>query len=200
MKRRIHVPTLGAAGGLALVLLASPATAQVDLGRIDLTVEDTTGAVLPGAAVAITGPEDRSNIFTDVQGEGHLLRLPVGTYKVSVTLPGFRVYIDTAVQVRAASSARLVATLEVGGIDETVTVSGTAPIIRPAPPEHRHARDGGRVAGDPFRARPVGGAADHPRRRRRPRQRRRGRIGPAVDLHGEGRAQATRTPGRSTAS
>ncbi len=131
MKRRIHVPTLGAAGGLALVLLASPATAQVDLGRIDLTVEDTTGAVLPGAAVAITGPEDRSNIFTDVQGEAHLLRLPVGTYEVSVTLPGFRVYIDTAVQVRAASSARMVATLEVGGIDEKVTVSGTAPIIDP---------------------------------------------------------------------
>ena len=128
---RIHVPTLGAVGALALVLLASPAAAQVDLGRIDLTVEDTTGAVLPGAALAITGPEDRSNIFTDVQGEAHLLRLPVGTYEVSVTLPGFRVYIDTAVQVRAASSARLVATLEVGGIDETVMVSGTAPIIDP---------------------------------------------------------------------
>ena len=131
MRRRIHHSNLGAAGGLALILLASPAVAQVDVGRIDLTVEDTTGAVLPGAAVAITGPDDRSNVFTDVQGEAHLLRLPVGTYEVGVTLPGFRTFVDTAVQVRAASSTPLVATLSVGGIDETVMVSGTAPIIDP---------------------------------------------------------------------
>ncbi len=79
MQRRIHFFTAGAAGGLALVLFAPPAAAQVDQGRIDLIVEDATGAVLPGAAVAITGPEDRSNIFTDVDGEAHLLRLAVGT-------------------------------------------------------------------------------------------------------------------------
>ena len=131
MKRRIYLPNPGAAGGLALVLLASPVAAQVDLGRIDLTVEDTTGAVLPGAAVSVTGPQDRSNVFTDVQGEAHLLRLPVGTYEVSVTLQGFRTFVDTAVQVRAASASPLVATLEVGGVEETVTVSGSAPIIDP---------------------------------------------------------------------
>ena len=131
MKRRIFLSHLSTAGGLALVLLGAPAAAQVDLGRIDLTVEDTTGAVLPGASVAITGPDDRSNVFTDVQGEAHLLRLAVGTYEVGVTLPGFRTFVDTAVQVRAASSTPLVATLEVGGIDETVMVTGTAPILDP---------------------------------------------------------------------
>jgi hypothetical protein len=131
MKRRSYLASLGAAGGLALILLASPAAAQVDLGRIDLLAEDTTGAVLPGASVAITGPEDRSDIFTDVQGEAHLLRLPVGTYEVRITLPGFSAYVDTAVQVRAASATPMVATLEVGGIDETVTVTGVSPIIDP---------------------------------------------------------------------
>ena len=90
MKRRIPFAHVGAASGLALFLLASPAAAQVDLGRIDLIVEDTTGAVLPGASVAITGPEDRSDVFTDVQGEAHLLRLPPGTYEVRVELPGVR--------------------------------------------------------------------------------------------------------------
>ena len=131
MKRRIPFPSLSVAGGLAFVLLGSPAGAQVDLGRIDLTAEDTTGAVLPGAAVAIVGPEDRSNIFTDVQGEAHLLRLPVGTYEVRVTFAGFSTFIDTDVQVRAASSTPLVATLEVGGLAATVIVSSTAPIIDP---------------------------------------------------------------------
>ena len=132
MKRRYDSPTPCAVCGLALVLLGAPTAAQVvDLGRIDLTVEDTTGAVLPGAAVAITGPEDRSDIFTDVQGEAHLLRLPVGSYEVSVTLAGFRTFVDTAVQVHAAGTTPLVATLEVGGVEETVMVSGTAPIIDP---------------------------------------------------------------------
>ena len=131
MKRRTYSPHAGAACGFALVLLGAPAAAQVDLGRIDLTVEDATGAVLPGAAVTVTGPEDRSDIFTDVEGEAHLLRLPVGTYQVSVTLQGFSTFVDTGVQVRAASSTPLVATLEVGGVEETVLVSGTAPVIDP---------------------------------------------------------------------
>ena len=131
MKRRIHVPNPGAAVGLALFLAAAPAAAQVDLGRIDLTVEDTTGAVLPGASVAITGPEDRADVFTDVQGEAHLLRLPPGTYEVRVELPGFSAYVDTAVQVRAAASTPMVATLDVGGLDETITVTGLAPIVDP---------------------------------------------------------------------
>jgi len=131
LKRRTYSPHAGAACGFALVLLGAPAAAQVDLGRIDLTVEDATGAVLPGAAVTVTGPEDRSDIFTDVEGEAHLLRLPVGTYQVSVTLQGFSTFVDTGVQVRAASSTPLVATLEVGGVEETVLVSGTAPVIDP---------------------------------------------------------------------
>ena len=131
MELRVYSPRHGAAGTLALVLLASSAAAQVDVGRIDLFVRDATGAVAPGAAVAITGPVDRSEVFTDVQGEAHLLRLPVGTYEVRVSLPGFRTFVDTAVPVRAAASTPLAATLSIGGIDETVTVTGTAPIIDP---------------------------------------------------------------------
>ena len=64
----------------------------------------------------MTGPENRSDVFTDVQGEARLLRLPVGTYELRVALPGFRTFVDTAVQVRAAASTPVVATLEVGGI------------------------------------------------------------------------------------
>ena len=120
-----------AAAGLALSVLAPSVAAQVHLGRIDLIVEDTTGAVLPGASVTASGPEDRADVFTDVQGEAHLLRLPPGTYEVRVELPGFSAYLDTGVQVRAAASTPMVATLEVGRLDETITVTGLAPIVDP---------------------------------------------------------------------
>ena len=123
--------SLAACFGVVCALLASPAAAQVNLGRIDVTVQDETGAVLPGAAVAIGGPEDRSDIFTDIQGEAHLLRLPPGTYELRVTLQGFREYVDTAVQVRAAASTPVTAGLSVGGVAETVVVTGLAPIIDP---------------------------------------------------------------------
>ncbi len=131
MKRRCCGLLLTACLGLALVLLTTPAAGQVNLGRIDLTVEDGTGAVLPGAAVSIMGPEDRSNVFTDLQGEAHLLRLPVGTYEVRVALQGFREYLSTGVQVRAASSTPMTASLTVGGVTETVLVSSEAPVIDP---------------------------------------------------------------------
>ena len=63
----------------ALLLVALPVSAQ-DRGRIDVTAVDNTGALLPGAVVEITGPENRSDIVTGLQGDAHLLRLPVGTY------------------------------------------------------------------------------------------------------------------------
>ena len=110
--------------------MALPVSAQ-DRGRIDLSVVDNTGAVLPGAGVEITGPENRSAIVTGLEGDAHLLRLPVGTYVVRVTLSGFRAYEDTAVLVRAASSTQVMATLSVGGVTETLTVSGASPVIDP---------------------------------------------------------------------
>ena len=108
-----------------------PVAAQVNVGRIDVTVDDTTGAVLPGAALALTGPEDRSNIFTDLQGKAHLLRLPPGTYELRITLQGFGDYVADSVQVRAAASTPLTATLGVGAVAEAVLVSGQSPVLDP---------------------------------------------------------------------
>ena len=136
--------------------------------------------------MAIVGPEDRSNIFTDARGEARLLRLPVGTYEVSVALAGFRTFIDTGVQVRAASSTPLVATLEVGGLEETVIVSGTAPIIDPRRQNtdtHVTLKD---LQGLPSARDPWVRAPNNPRRHRRPRQRGRVGIRPTVELHGQG--------------
>ena len=114
----------------ALLLVALPVSAQ-DRGRIDLSVVDSTGAVLPGASVMITGPENRSNIFTGLEGDAHMLRLPVGIYEVTVSLQGFGDYVGSEVQVQAASSTPLTATLGVGRVAEVVTVSGAAPVIDP---------------------------------------------------------------------
>jgi Carboxypeptidase regulatory-like domain/TonB-dependent Receptor Plug Domain len=116
---------------LALLLYAaSSATAQVFTGRIDVTVQDATGAVLPGVTVEVLGPQNQ-NAATDAQGEAHLLNLPPGTYQVKATLAGFSYYVNRAVEVRAGASVPLRVSLSVGGVTEQVQVSIESPIVDP---------------------------------------------------------------------
>src|SRR5690348_12326729 len=116
---------------LALLLYAaSSATAQVFTGRIDVTVQDATGAVLPGVTVEVLGPQNQ-NAATDAQGEAHLLNLPPGTYQVKATLAGFSDYVNRAVEVRAGASVPLRVSLSVGGVTEQVQVSIDSPIVDP---------------------------------------------------------------------
>src|SRR5919112_5119033 len=62
----------------AFAWTANPASAQVFTGRIDVTVQDGTGAVLPGVTVEVSGPQNESTA-TDPQGDAHFLNLPPGT-------------------------------------------------------------------------------------------------------------------------
>jgi len=64
-----------------LCAMSTTAGAQVFTGRIDVTVRDSTGAVLPGVTVSAGGPQNQ-NTVTDAQGEAHFLNLPAGAYEV----------------------------------------------------------------------------------------------------------------------
>ncbi len=113
---------------LAVVGLAMPAGAQVFTGRVDVTVQDSTGAVLPGVTVNLTGPANQTQT-TDTMGEAHFLNLPVGTYQVNATLQGFNPYKNTNVQVVAGGSVPLAVKLGVAGTQETVQVPAESPIV-----------------------------------------------------------------------
>jgi len=105
-----------------------PASAQVFTGRIDLTIEDSTGGRLPGVSVDIAGPVDQ-NQTTDAQGEAHFLNLPVGIYSVKATLQGFNTYTNNTVQASARAGTPLSVRLAVAGTAETITVTAATPII-----------------------------------------------------------------------
>jgi len=104
--------------------------AQVFTGRIDATVQDGTGAVLPGVNVEISGPQDQ-NTVTDAQGEAHFLNLPPGTYQVKASLSGFAEYLNKAVAVRTGGSVPLRISLSVAGVSEQVQVSVESPVVDP---------------------------------------------------------------------
>ncbi|MGE5242774.1 MAG: carboxypeptidase regulatory-like domain-containing protein [Betaproteobacteria bacterium] len=108
--------------------LASTASAQVFTGRIDVTIEDTTGGRLPGVSVDLTGPVNQSQV-TDAQGEAHFLNLAVGTYTIKANLSGFNPYTNNQVVVATGATTPLNIRLGVAGTQETVTVTAATPII-----------------------------------------------------------------------
>ena len=114
----------------AMLCVAGTANAQVFTGRIDVTVQDSTGAVLPGVTVDISGPLKQS-VVTDTQGEARLLNLPAGTYELKASLQGFADYLNRTVLVGAGSVVPLRVTLGVQGVSEQVQVSGDTPIVEP---------------------------------------------------------------------
>jgi len=114
----------------ALVCGAVPAQAQVFTGRIDVSVQDSSGAVLPGVMVDITGPQSQTST-TDAKGEAHFLNLAPGVYRVKAALQGFADYTNSSVDVRAGASTPLRVSLGVASVSEQVQVSAEAPAVDP---------------------------------------------------------------------
>jgi hypothetical protein len=116
---------------LAALLVTSSALAQVPTGTILGTVKDGQGAVVPGATVAATnlGTQFSRNTVTDAAGEYALRLLPVGNYKVEVSIPGFKTFTQTGIQLEVGRNARLDATIELGAVSETVSVVGDSPLV-----------------------------------------------------------------------
>ncbi|MCA1652469.1 MAG: carboxypeptidase-like regulatory domain-containing protein [Acidobacteria bacterium] len=112
----------------ALAAYAAPSTAQVFTGRIDVTIVDATGAVLPGVTVELAGPQNATAV-SDAGGEAHFLNLATGTYTVSAKLTGFNDYMNNRVIVGAGTSVPLKVALAIGGVAAQVDVTSDSPVV-----------------------------------------------------------------------
>jgi hypothetical protein len=125
---------------LILVLtLALPgmAPAQTPLGRVAGSVMDTSGAVLPGATVTLTGTNTglKQTTVTNTAGGFVFPQVPVGTYSVDVALEGFKTATFTQVVVAVGQEYGLTARLELGSVSETVTVEAGSSLVATTSPE-----------------------------------------------------------------
>ena len=114
--------------GVFLLAFTAPSIAQVSTGRIDATISDSTGAVLPGVTVDISGPESHSAV-TDTLGEVHFLNLAPGTYSVSAKLSGFSDYLNKALVVTTGASVPLKISMSVAGVSTQVQVTSESPVV-----------------------------------------------------------------------
>jgi hypothetical protein len=110
---------------LALLLCTPDAWTQTNFGSISGTVQDASGAVMPGSKVRVANPATafRQEVETDASGSFVFPSLPVGTYDVLVERAGFKTTEQRGVVLDAASSRSLVFSLEVGQVTDSVFVS-----------------------------------------------------------------------------
>ena len=117
------------------LLLAAPATAgqgAANPAGIMGVITDTSGAILPGVTVTATGPAlqvPSVTSVTDERGAYRLSPLPIGVYSVLFELSGFQAVRREGVRLTLGFTARVDLELNVGGVAETVTVSGASPLV-----------------------------------------------------------------------
>jgi hypothetical protein len=127
--------TLAIPVAILMFLLPLGLGAQEQTGALEGKVIDASGAVLPGVSVTIAGPAllgGSRTVATSGTGSYRIPILPVGTYRVSFELAGFKTKNYEAVRIQAGTTYTVNATLEVAGIEEAVTVTGESPVIETA--------------------------------------------------------------------
>ena len=114
---------------LAVVLLPATVLAQASLTG---TVRDASGAVLPGVTVEAASPaliEKTRSAVTDGTGQYRITDLRTGTYSITFTLTGFNTVKRENVELAGTQVVTIPAELKVGGVEETITVTGETPVV-----------------------------------------------------------------------
>jgi hypothetical protein len=127
-------PTGVAACLLAMLLLtpSSPfAQSQAINGTIEGTIRDTSGAVLPGVTVVLFHLETGATrtVVTNEQGVYRAPLLPLGTYRITAEIQGFKKYDQSGISVNAGSTVVINVGLEVGTLEEVVSVTADSPVV-----------------------------------------------------------------------
>jgi len=134
-----------------------PGVVFAQQGALAGTVRDTTGAVLPGVTVEATSPaliEKVRTTTTDQNGQYRIPALPVGTYSVKFTLPGFTPASRPDIVINTGFTASVDGQLTVG-LSESINVLGEAPVV-----DVENAREQRVVEGDELRDLPSGRTAN----------------------------------------
>jgi hypothetical protein len=113
---------------LLTVLWATTALAQYTTARLSGTVQDNTGAAVPGATVIVeqAGTGYKQEVKSGAAGEYLFPSLPVGNYQLTVEMAGFSTYVQKGIGLEVGQAASQKVALAVGAITQQVTVEGSS--------------------------------------------------------------------------
>lgn len=115
------------------VLIFTPgAFSQVDEGSITGTVEDPTGAVIPGAQVTLLNTDVGLSLQTTTNGSGTYTFSPIriGHYTLTFAASGFAKTTQSNITVNVAAALQVNATLKPGSTSQTVEVTAAPPLMQ----------------------------------------------------------------------
>ena len=112
----------------AMLAVAPFAFGQSERGSITGIISDASGANIASAPVDIIhqATNTTEHVFTSAQGEYNAPNLAPGVYRIEVSAPGFRKFIEAGVTVTAGSTVRIDARLQLGQITESIQVDAQA--------------------------------------------------------------------------
>jgi hypothetical protein len=136
---RLKVASLSA---LILFAVSTPLFAQQGTAQIVGKITDEQGALLPGVDVVVTNQETGvfREVTTSTEGTYVVAQIVPGTYKVLARLTGFRTMERSDLILQVGTTLTINLALPVGGIEESVTVTGQSPLV-----DTTSARVGGNV-------------------------------------------------------
>jgi outer membrane receptor protein involved in Fe transport len=117
--------------GFSILTMGKVAIAQLPTATILGTVKDSTGAVIPGAAISAKNLETdltRTGISAE-DGSYQFSALPVGSYEMRVELPGFRTEVRSGLTLTVSQEAVVNFTMRAGAVDQTLVVTEDAPLV-----------------------------------------------------------------------
>lgn len=116
-----------------LAILSALACAQVTTSStLDGTVTDPQGSLVAGAQIVVVNVDNGQTLKATADERGHWVvpAVPVGTYRVTVTMAGFRTLTMPGVTINAGVPVTVPGKLEVGSVTETVEVSAAGDLVQ----------------------------------------------------------------------
>jgi hypothetical protein len=123
---------VGLVTAAAFLLVGNVWAQSASSGIIAGEAKDTTGAMLPGVTVEAASPaliEKVRTVVTDSRGQFKIVDLRPGTYTVTFNLGGFSTFKRDNVVITAGFTGAVDAEMRLGGVEETITVSGASPTV-----------------------------------------------------------------------
>ncbi len=119
---------------ILLLTFSSLLPAQTVLGSFTGRIQDPSGAAIPAAAITATNTSTglTYKTATNATGTYTLQQLTLGTYEIAVQAKGFRRAVQKGLELNVAQTRAIDFALEVGQVEQTVEVSGTATELQTA--------------------------------------------------------------------
>ena len=119
---------------VAFILVLAPAAGAqfLDQGALTGTVQDNTGAAIPGATVILENPETSFKLTTTVDRSGvyNFSPIKIGNYTVTTSAPGFATSVQKNVRISLGERFNFSPKLKPGAVSETVTVNSAPPLLQ----------------------------------------------------------------------